>query len=88
MPDNAMHPPGATRGASTGASKISGLASMFATTTANVPGGSASGALNVAVTSFALAGDDAKARAAGCDNYVSKPFSPRAVLAMVRGYLA
>ena len=42
----------------------------------------------IAVTSFALAGDDAKARAAGCDNYVSKPFSPRAVLAMVRGYLA
>ena len=42
----------------------------------------------IAVTSFALTGDDAKARAAGCDNYVSKPFSPRAVLAMVRGYLA
>ena len=41
----------------------------------------------IAVTSFALTGDDAKARAAGCDDYVSKPFSPRAVLAMVRGYL-
>ena len=41
----------------------------------------------IAVTSFALTGDDAKARAAGCDNYVSKPFSPRAVLAMVKGYL-
>jgi two-component system cell cycle response regulator DivK len=41
----------------------------------------------IAVTSFALAGDDAKARAAGCDDYVSKPFSPRALLAMVRGYL-
>jgi two-component system cell cycle response regulator DivK len=41
----------------------------------------------IAVTSFALTGDDAKARAAGCDNYVSKPFSLRAVLAMVRGYL-
>jgi len=42
----------------------------------------------IAVTSFALTGDDAKARAAGCDHYVTKPFSPRALLAIVRGYLA
>ena len=41
----------------------------------------------IAVTSFALTGDDAKARAAGCDDYISKPFSLHAVLAMVRGYL-
>ncbi len=41
----------------------------------------------IAVTSFALTGDDAKARAAGCDDYVTKPFSPRALLAMVKGYL-
>jgi two-component system cell cycle response regulator DivK len=41
----------------------------------------------IAVTSFALTGDDAKARAAGCDHYVSKPFSPRAMLAIVREYL-
>jgi two-component system cell cycle response regulator DivK len=42
----------------------------------------------IAVTSYALAGDEAKALAAGCIAYVSKPFSPRALLAKVREYLA
>jgi two-component system, cell cycle response regulator DivK len=42
----------------------------------------------IAVTSYALAGDDAKALAAGCSCYVTKPFSPRALLAKVREYLA
>jgi two-component system cell cycle response regulator DivK len=42
----------------------------------------------IAVTSYALAGDDAKAQAAGCIAYVSKPFSPRALLAKVREYLS
>lgn len=42
----------------------------------------------VAVTSYALSGDEIEARDAGCDGYVSKPFSPRAVLAMVRDLLA
>jgi len=42
----------------------------------------------IAVTSYALGGDDAKARAAGCSAYVSKPFSPRALLAKVREYLS
>ena len=41
----------------------------------------------VAVTSYALSGDEAEARAAGCDGYVTKPFSPRQLLATVRGYL-
>jgi two-component system cell cycle response regulator DivK len=41
----------------------------------------------IAVTSYALAGDEAKARAAGCSAYVSKPLSPRALLAKVREYL-
>ncbi len=41
----------------------------------------------IAVTSYALSGDDVKARAAGCDGYVTKPFSPRALLATVREYL-
>jgi two-component system cell cycle response regulator DivK len=41
----------------------------------------------VVVTSYALSGDDAKARAAGADGYVTKPFSPRALLATVRGFL-
>jgi len=42
----------------------------------------------IAVTSFALAGDEAKAREAGCDGYIPKPFSPRKLLAMVQEYLA
>ncbi|HXH82601.1 MAG TPA: response regulator [Candidatus Tectomicrobia bacterium] len=41
----------------------------------------------IAVTSYALSGDDAKARAAGCDGYVAKPFSPRALLRVIRAYL-
>ena len=41
----------------------------------------------IAVTSYALSGDDAKARAAGCDSYVAKPFSPRELLAKVREFL-
>ena len=41
----------------------------------------------IAVTSYALSGDQAKARGAGCDGYVSKPFSPRELLARVREYL-
>ena len=42
----------------------------------------------VAVTSYALSGDDEKAFEAGCDAYVSKPFSPRALLAKIREILA
>jgi two-component system cell cycle response regulator DivK len=41
----------------------------------------------IAVTSYALTGDDAKALAAGCDAYVAKPFSPRQLLAKIREYL-
>ena|SRR5262249_811828 len=41
----------------------------------------------IAVTSYALSGDEAQARAAGCDAYVAKPFSPRELLARVREYL-
>jgi two-component system, cell cycle response regulator DivK len=41
----------------------------------------------IAVTSYALSGDDEKARRAGCDGYVTKPFSPRQLLATVRRYL-
>jgi two-component system cell cycle response regulator DivK len=42
----------------------------------------------IAVTSYALAGDESKALAAGCDGYVSKPYSPRELLAKVRAHLA
>jgi two-component system cell cycle response regulator DivK len=41
----------------------------------------------IAVTSYALSGDDAKARAAGCNGYIAKPFSPRQLLATVREFL-
>ena len=41
----------------------------------------------IAVTSYALSGDDVKAKEAGCTDYVPKPFSPRALLAKVRQYL-
>ena len=42
----------------------------------------------IAVTSYALSGDEVKARAAGCDGYIAKPFSPRELLAKVRKYLS
>jgi two-component system, cell cycle response regulator DivK len=41
----------------------------------------------IAVTSYALSGDEAKTRAAGCDGYVAKPFSPRHLLAKIREFL-
>ncbi len=41
----------------------------------------------IVVTSYALSGDEAKARAAGCDSYVTKPYSPRQLLAKIREYL-
>jgi two-component system cell cycle response regulator DivK len=41
----------------------------------------------IAVTSYALSGDDVKAFEAGCNGYVSKPFSPRALLAKIREFL-
>ncbi|MFQ5993090.1 MAG: response regulator, partial [Nitrospiraceae bacterium] len=41
----------------------------------------------IAVSSYALSGDDVKAVAAGCNAYVTKPFSPRLLLAKVREYL-
>src|SRR6201997_3868166 len=41
----------------------------------------------IAVTSFALSGEEKKAREAGCDDYVPKPFSPRQLLAKIRQYM-
>ena len=40
----------------------------------------------VAVSSFAMKGDEEKARAAGCDHYVTKPYSPIQLLRVIRGY--
>jgi two-component system cell cycle response regulator DivK len=42
----------------------------------------------IAVTAYAMSGDEVKAYAAGSDGYVSKPFSPRALLATIRAYLS
>ena len=42
----------------------------------------------IAVTSYALSGDEAKALAAGCDGYIAKPFSPRELLVKIRGFLS
>jgi two-component system cell cycle response regulator DivK len=42
----------------------------------------------IAVTSYALSGDDARAFESGCDAYVSKPYSPRALLAKIREFLS
>ena len=41
----------------------------------------------IAVTSYALSGDNEKAMAAGCDSYFSKPVSPRTLLAKINEIL-
>jgi two-component system, cell cycle response regulator DivK len=41
----------------------------------------------IAVTSYALSGDDIKAFPAGCDGYVTKPFDPADLLEKIREYL-
>ncbi len=41
----------------------------------------------VAVTSFALSGDDTKASEAGCDAYIAKPYRPRDLLQIIQRLL-
>jgi two-component system cell cycle response regulator DivK len=41
----------------------------------------------IAVSSFAMKGDEEKARAAGCDHYVTKPYSPIQLLRIIRGFI-
>ncbi len=41
----------------------------------------------IAVTSYALSGDEEKTRAAGCNGYIAKPFSPRQLLGKVREFV-
>jgi two-component system, cell cycle response regulator DivK len=41
----------------------------------------------IAVTSYALSGDETKAVSVGCSGYVAKPFSPRVLLAKIREFL-
>ena len=47
--------------------------------TANIP--------IIAITSFALSGDDQKAKEAGATAYLAKPYSPRDLLALIRRIL-
>jgi len=41
----------------------------------------------IAVSSFAMKGDEEKARASGCDHYVTKPYSPLQLLRVIQGFL-
>jgi len=41
----------------------------------------------IAITSHALDGEEHVARAAGCDDYVPEPYSPRYLLSKIRQYL-
>ena len=41
----------------------------------------------IAITSFALSGDDQKAKEAGATAYLAKPYSPRDLLALIRKIL-
>jgi two-component system, cell cycle response regulator DivK len=41
----------------------------------------------IAVTSHALNGEEQTARAAGCDDYVPEPYSPRQLLAKIRQHM-
>jgi two-component system, cell cycle response regulator DivK len=41
----------------------------------------------IVITSFALSGDQEKAAAAGADNYLAKPYSPRELMALIRKFL-
>ena len=63
--------------------KISGMEAMrrirAESATANTP--------IIAITSFALSGDDQKAKEAGATAYLAKPYSPRDLLALIRKIL-
>ena len=41
----------------------------------------------VALTAYAMKGDEARAREAGCDGYIAKPIDTRRLADQVRGYL-
>jgi two-component system cell cycle response regulator DivK len=41
----------------------------------------------IAISSFAMKGDEQKARASGCDAYVTKPYSPLQLLGVIQGIL-
>ena len=41
----------------------------------------------IVVTSYTLSGGEDKARAAGCDSHITKPYSPRQLLAKIKEQL-
>jgi two-component system, cell cycle response regulator DivK len=41
----------------------------------------------IAITSYALSGDDTKALQAGCNDYIAKPFRPQVLLDCLAKYL-
>jgi CheY-like chemotaxis protein len=41
----------------------------------------------VALTSYAMKGDEERALAAGCDGYISKPIDTRTFVSLLEGYL-
>jgi len=45
-------------------------------------------AIPVIAVTYGLAGEAEQARSAGCDAFISKPYSPRQLLAKVREYLS
>jgi CheY-like chemotaxis protein len=46
------------------------------------------GIVVLALTAYAMKGDEERARAAGCDGYISKPIDTRSLPAVIAGYLA
>ena len=42
----------------------------------------------IAVTAYAMKGDDERARSAGCDDYVTKPIDTRALPALIARHLS
>lgn len=46
------------------------------------------GIVVLALTAYAMRGDEAKAREAGCDGYIAKPIDTRALPGVIAGYLA
>jgi CheY-like chemotaxis protein len=47
-----------------------------------------SGVVILALTAYAMKGDEERARAAGCDGYIAKPIDTRKLPGVVAGYLA